>query len=181
MPAAIPLTPETYSRLWATLWITLVDEEGGRVRVRRAVALRPEFTRDQHGVLRAQALRPFRCAAADRALDRIRDSGTSLLDQARVRTKCAAVSDYGSRNPRPLDRVWRPITQHFEEDITMANDPETPIVITDGTWMHIRQIRACHRRYPEVRGEGRTRTEALDHLANQLIRALDFAARPRGT
>lgn len=56
----------------------------------------------------------------------------------------------------------------------MTREPDTPIVITDGTWMHIRQIQAYHRHYPELRGGGQTRAEALDHLANQLIRALDF-------
>ena len=70
VPAAVPLTPETYARLWATLWITLVDTATGRARIGRAVALRPEFTHALHGVLREQAMRPFQVAAADRALDR---------------------------------------------------------------------------------------------------------------
>jgi hypothetical protein len=95
MPAAIAPTPEADARLWATLWITLVDADAGRVRVRRAVALRPEFTHALHGVLRAQALRPFRGAAADRALDRLRYAATPLSLRARVRTKCAAVSGDG--------------------------------------------------------------------------------------
>jgi hypothetical protein len=96
VPAAVPLTPETYARLWATLWITLVDAADGRVRVRRAVALRPEFTHALHGVLRAQALRPFQGAAADRALDRLRYAATPLSLRARVRIRCAAVSSDGS-------------------------------------------------------------------------------------
>src|SRR3954451_10298344 len=29
VPAAIDLTPDTYARLWATLWITLVDAADG--------------------------------------------------------------------------------------------------------------------------------------------------------
>jgi hypothetical protein len=97
MPAATVLTPETYARLWATLWIILLDAEDGRVRIRRAVALRPEFTHALHGELRAQALRPFQGADADRALDRLRYAATPLLLRARVRTKCAAVSDDGGR------------------------------------------------------------------------------------
>src|SRR3954452_5676942 len=31
VPAAIDLTPDSYARLWATLWITLVDVGDGRV------------------------------------------------------------------------------------------------------------------------------------------------------
>jgi hypothetical protein len=94
-PAAVPLTPETYSRLWATLWITLVDTATGRARIRRAVALRPEFTHALHGVLREQAMRPFRVEAAEWALDRLRYVDGPLAPRARVRTRCAAVSDYG--------------------------------------------------------------------------------------
>lgn len=56
----------------------------------------------------------------------------------------------------------------------MNRDPLRPVVIAEGSWQHVRQIRAYHRWYPEVRGEGRTRRAALAHLANQLIRALDF-------
>ena len=54
-------------------------------------------------------------------------------------------------------------------------DPGNPIVIADGYWRHIRHIRVYHRRYPEVRGEGRTLAEAAGHLMNQLTRGLDFA------
>lgn len=72
IPPAVPLDSKTYARLWSTLWITLVDADNGRARAGRAVALRPEFTYALHGVLRAQALRRFHGAAADRALDRIR-------------------------------------------------------------------------------------------------------------
>ncbi len=56
----------------------------------------------------------------------------------------------------------------------MAHSPDVPITITSGSWMHIRQIQVYHRRYPEIRGEDRTRARALAHLANQLLRALDF-------
>jgi hypothetical protein len=57
----------------------------------------------------------------------------------------------------------------------MIHDPGTSIVITDGYWMHIRHMRICHRRYPEVRGEGRSLADAASHLMNQLTRCLDFA------
>ena len=57
----------------------------------------------------------------------------------------------------------------------MIGDPGNPIVIADGYWRHIRHIRVYHRRYPEVRGEGRTLAEAAGHLMNQLTRGLDFA------
>ena len=40
--------------------------------------------------------------------------------------------------------------------------------------MHIRHARIYHRRYPEVRGEGRSLADAASHLMNQLTRALDF-------
>ena len=97
VPAAVPLTPEVYSRLWSTLWITLVDTATGRALIRRAVALRPEFTHALHGVLYEQAMRLFRVEAADRALDGLRYAESPMLLRARVRTKCAAVSDHGGR------------------------------------------------------------------------------------
>lgn len=56
----------------------------------------------------------------------------------------------------------------------MIHDSETSIVITDGYWMHIRHTRIYHRRYPEVRGEGRSLTDAASHLVNQLTCGLDF-------
>ncbi len=62
----------------------------------------------------------------------------------------------------------------------MPRDTKTPIVISDGNWMHIRNVQAYHCRYPEVRGEGHTRSDALDHLANQLGRCLDFAPDRKG-
>ena len=57
----------------------------------------------------------------------------------------------------------------------MIHDPDTSIIITDGYWMHIRHTRIYHRRYPEVRGEGRSLADAASHLVNQLTRGLDFA------
>jgi hypothetical protein len=97
VPAAVPLTPETYARLWATLWINLVDTATGRARIGRAVALRPAFTHALHGTLREQAIRPFDAAAADRALDGLQFAACPLELRARVTTRCAAVSDHGGR------------------------------------------------------------------------------------
>lgn len=97
VPAAVPLTPETYARLWATLWITLVDTVPGQPRINRAVALRPEFTHALHGVLRQQAERPFQAAAAGRALDRLRYAARPLELLSQVRTRSAAVSRHGGR------------------------------------------------------------------------------------
>jgi hypothetical protein len=57
----------------------------------------------------------------------------------------------------------------------MIHDPGISIVITDGYWMHIRHTRLYHRRYPELRGEGRSLADAASHLMNQLTRCLDFA------
>jgi hypothetical protein len=57
----------------------------------------------------------------------------------------------------------------------MSYDPGASIVITDGYWMHIPQTRIHHRRYPELRGEGRSLADAASHLVNQLTRSLDFA------
>ncbi|MBX6313967.1 MAG: hypothetical protein IRY99_13780 [Isosphaeraceae bacterium] len=56
----------------------------------------------------------------------------------------------------------------------MALDPGLPIIITGGFWRHIRYVRIYHRYCPEVRGEGRSLADAAAHLANQLVRALDF-------
>ena len=56
----------------------------------------------------------------------------------------------------------------------MIHDSGASIVITDGYWMHIRHTRIYHRRYPELRGEGRTLAEAASHLVNQLNCGLDF-------
>ena len=56
----------------------------------------------------------------------------------------------------------------------MIHDPDTSIVVTDGYWMHIRHTRIYHRRYPELRGEGRTFADAASHLVNRLNCGLDF-------
>jgi hypothetical protein len=56
----------------------------------------------------------------------------------------------------------------------MIHDPGASIVITDGHWMHVRHTRIYHRRYPEVRGEGRSLADAASHLVNQLTCGLDF-------
>jgi hypothetical protein len=57
----------------------------------------------------------------------------------------------------------------------MIHDPGSPIIITDGHWMHIRHFGIYHRRYPEIRGEGRSLVGAASHLMNQLTRGLDCA------
>ncbi|QDV37628.1 hypothetical protein [Tautonia plasticadhaerens] len=57
----------------------------------------------------------------------------------------------------------------------MTHALKASIVFSLGTWWHVRQVRAHHRRYPEIRGEGRSRRAALDQLAHQLNRALDSA------
>jgi hypothetical protein len=88
VPAAIPLTPETYARPWATLWITLVDADDGRTRAGRAVALRPEFAHALHGMLRTQALQPFHRADADQAFDRIRFATDPFTVNACAKTRC---------------------------------------------------------------------------------------------
>src|SRR3954452_24921603 len=56
----------------------------------------------------------------------------------------------------------------------MIHNPDDSIVITVGNWMHIRHTRIHHRRYPELRGEGRTLADAASHLVNQLNCGLDF-------
>jgi hypothetical protein len=104
VPAAVPLTPETYARLWATLWITLWDTATGRARMGRAVALRPEFTRALHGVLREQAMRPFHVASAERALDGLRFASAPLELRARVMTRSTAASRDGGRWALPRTR-----------------------------------------------------------------------------
>lgn len=55
----------------------------------------------------------------------------------------------------------------------MIHDSDAPIVITEGHWMHIPHTRIYHRRYPEVRGEGRSLADAANHLVNQLTCGLD--------
>jgi hypothetical protein len=74
-----------------------VDADDGQVLVRRAVALRPEFAYALHRVLREQALRPFRGAAADRALDKLRYATGPSAQRARVVTRSAAVSGHEGR------------------------------------------------------------------------------------
>src|SRR6185437_1133315 len=83
------------------LWVTVVDVADGSASVRRALALRPEFTHTLHGVLRAQALRPFSAGDADRALDRLRDADTPMWARACASTRCAAVSAHDGGGTRP--------------------------------------------------------------------------------
>ncbi|SIO65877.1 hypothetical protein SAMN05444166_7870 [Singulisphaera sp. GP187] len=112
VPASIALTPRNYARLWATLWITLVDDWTGRVRVRRAVALRPEFAHTLHGVLRAQALRPYQPSTVHRAGERLHEALPDLALRACVQTRCAAVSE-----PEPVSR-WATQGARTEQDDT---------------------------------------------------------------
>ena len=56
----------------------------------------------------------------------------------------------------------------------MIHDPSKPIIITDINLMHIPHTRIYHRRFPEVRGEGRSLAEAASHLLNQLTCCQDF-------
>jgi len=95
VPARVPLTGESYFRLWGRLWITLVDSNGGTPLGRRAAALRPEFTRALHAELDRQATRPFPVKAADKALDRLNFAAESLESRIRTRSRSAAVTDRG--------------------------------------------------------------------------------------
>ncbi len=177
VPATVPLTPETYSRLWATLWITLVDTATGHARIGRAVALSPEFTHALHGALREQAMRPFDAASADRALDGLQIAASRLERRARVTTRCAAVSDHGGRWASPqAGRGEQHETSRSGNH--MNHHPGNSIVIAEGYRMHMPQTRIYHRRYPEARGEGRSLADATSHLVNQLTRSLDFAYGP---
>ena len=108
VPARLPLTPETFSRLWSSLRIAIVDPATRRTHTRRAVALRPEFTHALHAALREQALRPFHVEAADRALDRLKFSSESLESRIRVRSRSAAVTDHG--DGWSMDRTTAPAT-----------------------------------------------------------------------
>jgi hypothetical protein len=68
--------------------------------------------------------------------------------------------------------MQNPRVKHVADGLNYLGTP--PIVITDGYWMHIRHTRIYHRRYPEVRGEGRSLADAASHLVNQLTCCLDF-------
>src|ERR1700756_5010143 len=57
----------------------------------------------------------------------------------------------------------------------MEHEKQASIVVADGYWMHIRHTRIHHRRYPEVRGEGRSLAAATAHLLRQLATAVDLA------
>lgn len=106
VPAALDLTPATFTRLWATLWITLVDPDTARVLVRRAVTLHPEFTHALHATLRTQALQPFSGAAAARALGRLRSALGPAFLRARATAQCAAIGGAGGPwTPTPSERL----------------------------------------------------------------------------
>lgn len=115
VPAEVDLSDDTYSRLWATLWITLVDAGSGALRARRSVALRPEFTHALHTTLRQQAREPFCGAAGDHALAWLHHADVAPVARSLARTRCAAAScpeegvtttggriPVGSSCPRPI-------------------------------------------------------------------------------
>ncbi|MBX6315668.1 MAG: hypothetical protein IRY99_22550, partial [Isosphaeraceae bacterium] len=92
LPAKVgPWTPDLRSRMWSTLWVTLIEGGHGRVLARRALALDPEFTRALHEAIRQQAAQPFSGAAADHALAWLNHSGEALPQRALRRTRCAPV------------------------------------------------------------------------------------------
>jgi hypothetical protein len=99
VPAEVELSSETYSRLWSTLWIRLVDSESGAVRARRAVALRPEFTRALHEAIRSQAREPFSGAVADHSLAWLNHAVDGLVGRAVVTTRCNPSSGPGAGHP----------------------------------------------------------------------------------
>jgi hypothetical protein len=92
LPAEVELAPETYTRLWSTLWISLVDAEDGEVRARRAVALRPEFTAALNKAIRDQALEQFSGAVGDHALAWLSHGEGAPIDRAVAWAKCDPVS-----------------------------------------------------------------------------------------
>jgi hypothetical protein len=55
----------------------------------------------------------------------------------------------------------------------MANELNTPLIIDDVYYMHIRHTQVRHRRYPELSGEGPSTTDAVGHLMDKLVRGLD--------
>ncbi len=55
----------------------------------------------------------------------------------------------------------------------MNSNKESMIVVTDGYWNHIRHTEIYHRRFPEIRGEGRSLADAASRLITQLTRGLE--------
>ncbi|WP_422926292.1 hypothetical protein [Singulisphaera sp. PoT] len=90
VPAEVSLTAEAYSRLWLTLWITLIDADTGEVRALRSVALRPSFHQALSRAIREQSRREFSGAAADHALAWLNHGDDVPVQRAVARSSCAA-------------------------------------------------------------------------------------------
>ena len=86
-------------RTWTTLRVTLVDRADGCVRARRAVALRPEFTRVLRHLIRDQAACPPSDAACEFALDRLRRLGDPPMGAMIIRTGTPAASSARPGHP----------------------------------------------------------------------------------
>jgi hypothetical protein len=108
VPPEVELTPASFARLWGTLWITLVEADGGRVRARRAVALSPPFTCALLGALRAQATQPLPAAAGRHAPAWPSHTPEALPQRAVCRTRCAAVRPQSSEGAGPSFRPFIP-------------------------------------------------------------------------
>ncbi len=100
LPGELAPTSEGSSRLWSTLWITLVEARTGQVLARRAVALRPEFTRNLHQAIRQQALESVPDTRLDPSPAWLRQRPEDLVARARARTHCAAARPFGTK-PSP--------------------------------------------------------------------------------
>jgi hypothetical protein len=126
VPAEVELSGATYSRLWATLRITLVDAESGAIRARRAVALRPEFTRALHATLRRQAREPFCGAVGDHALAWLHHSDVAPVARAVARARSAATSRPEESVPTACGRLPDGSPRHRPTRGPMA--PTSPAV-----------------------------------------------------
>jgi hypothetical protein len=197
VPADVELSAESRSRLWSTLWVTLVDADTGLVRAQRAVALRPEFTRALHQALRDQADRPFSGAEGDRALARLGHADQDLLHLASHRTRCAPGAS-GRCWPQTCERhaaepaaatasrrTRRPRTSTTVRDPNLAPKTGVPAMTTeqDRVIVHdadcachtVHTTQVHHRDFPEIWAEAATPAEGAAHLSNQLARACEGA------
>jgi hypothetical protein len=57
----------------------------------------------------------------------------------------------------------------------MAYNVNIPLIFTDVYCLHVRDIQVRHRRFPEIRGEGRSIPDAVRHLMAKLNCCRDFA------
>lgn len=127
IPGYVPLTPQSRSRLWSTLWITLFDATDGAVLARRAVALPPEFTAALHDALRSQASGPFRGAAGEHALAWLSHQGEPLPQRAARRARCAATRGRVAEPVGPVSTpriVRRPRSKRLVTATGRARRPE---------------------------------------------------------